>query len=81
LRRRVAAGTTVFMSTHTLSVAEEIAHRIGIIDEGRLDFLGTQGQLEHELALAEKSLEHLFLQLTGGGNGRGVPADQTEPAR
>ena len=70
---RVAAteGTTVFMSTHALSLAEEVAHKIGIIDQGRLRFLGTLDELNHESADAHKSLEHLFLELTGG-NGRGI---------
>jgi ABC-2 type transport system ATP-binding protein len=81
LRGRAAAGATVFMSTHTLSVAEEIAGRIGIIDEGRLGFLGTQSQLEQELSVAKRSLEQLFLQLTAEGNGHGAPATRREPSR
>jgi ABC-2 type transport system ATP-binding protein len=70
LRDLAAAGTTVFMSTHTLDIAEEIASRIGIMDHGRLHFLGTVGELQHELAAHDASLEHLFLDLTSG-NGRG----------
>jgi ABC-2 type transport system ATP-binding protein len=69
LRDRAAAGTTVFMSTHTLAVAEEIAHRIGIMDHGRLPFLGTLGDLQGELASHHDSLEPLFLELTSG-NGK-----------
>jgi len=64
MRARAAAGKTVFMSTHTLDVAEEIADRIGIIDRGRLIFLGTQDELQQELSLGKSSLEQLFLQLT-----------------
>jgi ABC-2 type transport system ATP-binding protein len=70
LRTRAAAGTTVFMSTHTLAVAEEIADRIGVIDRGRLIFLGTLEELRQELSLQKTSLEQLFLQLTAEGNGR-----------
>jgi ABC-2 type transport system ATP-binding protein len=66
LRERTAQGTAVFMSTHTLAVAEEIADRIGVIDQGRLNFLGTQGELERKLAQAPTSLERLFLELTSG---------------
>jgi ABC-2 type transport system ATP-binding protein len=74
LRERAAAGATVFMSTHTLSVAEEIADRIGIVEQGRLVFLGTVGQLQRELSAQTASLEHLFLQLTEGNhNHRGQP--------
>jgi ABC-2 type transport system ATP-binding protein len=64
MQAQAAAGATVFMSTHTLSVAEEIADRIGIIDGGRLQFLGTVAELQEELAAKESTLEHLFLELT-----------------
>lgn len=70
LRRYAAAGRTVFMSTHTLAVAEEIADRIAILDQGRLRFLGTVEQLRRELAADESNLEALFLQLTDGHAGR-----------
>ena len=64
------AGMTVFMSTHTLSVAEEMADRIAVIDQGRLLFLGTVDDLRRRLSLHDSSLEHLYLQLTDPGNGR-----------
>ncbi len=74
LRRRTGAGTAVFMSTHTLAVAEEIADRIGIVDHGRLKFLGSVAQLREELASQQASLERLFLDLTDESNG---PAAET----
>ncbi len=64
LRARASSGKVVFMSTHTLAVAEEIADKIGVIDRGRLIFLGTQDELERELSAGKTSLEQLFLQLT-----------------
>jgi ABC-2 type transport system ATP-binding protein len=64
LRGRAAAGAAVFMSTHTLSVAEEIADRIGIIDRGRLCFLGTLEELRGAMSRDHSSLEQLFLELT-----------------
>jgi ABC-2 type transport system ATP-binding protein len=73
LRMLADNGTTVFMSTHTLAIAEEIADRIGIMDRGRLHFLGTVNELQRELALPQASLEPLFLELTHGnhnGNGK-----------
>jgi ABC-2 type transport system ATP-binding protein len=70
LRLQAAAGTTIFMSTHTLDIAEEIADRIGIMDRGRLYFLGTVPDLQRELASHHTSLESLFLELTESGNGR-----------
>jgi ABC-2 type transport system ATP-binding protein len=73
LRARAAAGATVFMSTHTLSLAEEIADRVGIINHGRLNYLGTIGELRQEFADGQASLEQFFLQLTGNGqNHEGV---------
>jgi len=70
MRARASAGRTVFMSTHTLAVAEEIADSIGIIDRSRLLFLGTQDELRRELSLGKSSLEELFLQLTAEPDGR-----------
>lgn len=63
LRQKTAEGITVFMSTHTLSIAEEIADRIGIINNGRLLHVGTVAEI---MALSRKpgSLEDVFLELT-----------------
>lgn len=63
LRARAQTGTTVFMSTHTLAIAEEIADRIGVIMNGRLKFLGSVEELRQQLA-CDASLEQLFLTLT-----------------
>lgn len=64
LRTESEKGLTVFMSTHTLSVAEEVADRIGVIDQGKLLFLGTVQELRDNLSAAESNLEDLFLRLT-----------------
>lgn len=64
LRRKADEGVTVFMSTHTLEVAEQIADRFGIIDRGKLLFLGTVRELQDVLEVHEGSLERLFLELT-----------------
>ena len=63
LRKKALSGTTVFMSTHTLAIAEEIADRIGVFMNGRLRFLGTVEELRRQLA-CDASLEKLFLTLT-----------------
>lgn len=63
LRAKARMGTTVFMSTHTLAIAEEIADRIGVITDGKLCFLGTVNELRRQLA-CDDSLEQLFLTLT-----------------
>lgn len=65
LKERARAGATVFMSTHMISVAEETADRIGIINYGNLVADGTPDELRY----AEKGgLEDLFLNITKGGN-------------
>ncbi|MBW3600025.1 MAG: ABC transporter ATP-binding protein [Planctomycetes bacterium] len=64
LRERARGGMTIFMSTHTLAVAEEIADRIGVVNHGRMAFLGTVAELQEHLALHERSLEDLYLTLT-----------------
>jgi ABC-2 type transport system ATP-binding protein len=75
LRSHAAAGNAVFMSTHTLSVAEEIADRIGIVQSGRIQFLGTLPELRRELASPHVSLEPLFLELTNGRTSAKAKAD------
>jgi len=68
LRRQTKTGTTVFMSTHTLSIAEELADRIGIIHQGRLLHLGSVADIK-ALAKSPGSLEDVFLELTQGTDG------------
>lgn len=59
-------GVGIFMSTHTMEVAEQMCDRIGIIQDGRLIAVGTMPELR-ELSGAEgKHLESIFLKLTGG---------------
>ena len=64
LLRRLADGKmTVFLSTHTLDIAQELADRIGIIDRGRLIGCGTMADLRKQAA-RDGSLEDLFLAIT-----------------
>jgi ABC-2 type transport system ATP-binding protein len=63
LKERSLAGMTVFLSTHQLSVAEEIADRIGIIHQGRLVAVGTREELRRQSG-ATGPLEQTFLALT-----------------
>ena len=64
LKARTQEGMTVFMSTHTLAMAEEMADRVGIMVRGELRFLGTVAELREQMALETQSLEQLYLQLT-----------------
>jgi ABC-2 type transport system ATP-binding protein len=59
-------GKTVFMSTHTLAIAEKICHRIGIIHRGRLKATGTPEDLKRESGVSDADLEQTFLQLIRG---------------
>ena len=61
------AGGTVFMSTHTLEVAEAVADRIGIINQGNLIAVGTLDELRAR-ATQQHSLETIFLELTDDGD-------------
>ncbi len=63
LRDRAREGACVFMSTHTLSVAEEIADRVGIIDRGDLVALGTVDELQQRAQVSGR-LEDVFLSIT-----------------
>ena len=63
LKERSLAGTTVLVSTHQLSIAEEMADRIGIILGGKLIAVGTREQLRQQ-AGTSGALEEIFLSLT-----------------
>ncbi len=67
IRSRTRDGMTVFMSTHTLAMAEELADLVGIMVKGSLQFLGTVSELRQQLEGEDLSLEDLYLQLTGRG--------------
>jgi ABC-2 type transport system ATP-binding protein len=63
LKERSLAGVTVLVSTHQLSIAEEMADRIGIIHDGRLIAVGTREELRKQSG-ASGALEEIFLSLT-----------------
>ena len=54
---------TVFFSTHILDVAEKLCDRIGIINNGKLLFVGTLDEMRKELK-ENKSLEELYMEIT-----------------
>ncbi|MEO0184638.1 MAG: ABC transporter ATP-binding protein [candidate division WOR-3 bacterium] len=53
---------TLLISTHTLSFAQQIAHRIGIINNGELRFVGTPEELAN--ITGRKDIEEIYLKLT-----------------
>jgi ABC-2 type transport system ATP-binding protein len=68
-RKLADNGATIFMSTHTLEIAEDLCDRIGIIHEGRMIALGTTGDLRETARIQQGDLEEVFLRLTGQGEG------------
>jgi ABC-2 type transport system ATP-binding protein len=64
-KERSRAGVTVLVSTHQLSVAEEMADRIGIIHGGKLVAVGNRDELRKQSGNAGQ-LEEIFLSLTAG---------------
>lgn len=63
LRQEVANGLCVFMSTHTLTAAEEIADRIGVMRQSKLLFNGTVDELRDAHPGSSNSLESLYLNI------------------
>lgn len=57
-------GMTIFMSTHTLKVAEDVCDRIGIINRGILIESGTPLELRGKTDLLDADLEDVFIKLT-----------------
>ena len=63
MKKITSQNNTVFFSTHILDVAEKLCDRIGIINKGKLLFVGTLEEMRKELK-ENKSLEELFMEIT-----------------
>ena len=66
------SGRTVFLSTHSLDVAEELCDRIGIIHRGSLIALGTMAELRASAGERDSRLEDVFFRLTEEAGGAGA---------
>jgi ABC-2 type transport system ATP-binding protein len=66
LKERSLAGMTVLVSTHQLSIAEEMADRIGIVHGGKLVAVGNRDELRKQSGNSGQ-LEEIFLSLTKNG--------------
>ena len=64
-KEQVKKGTTIFMSTHSLEVAQEVCQEIAIIQAGKIIAKGTADDLKKKSGV-EGSLENIFLKLTEG---------------
>ena len=64
LKQRASQGVAIFMSTHSLNIAEEICSRIGIIKDGNMIFEDRREVVEQIKGTDHQNLESLFLHLT-----------------
>ena len=64
LKRKASEGVAIFMSTHSLNVAEEVCSRIGIIKDGQMIFEDKKEVVEQIKGTDHLNLESLFLHLT-----------------
>ena len=66
-RRMSERGVAILMSTHTLEVAQEMCHRVSIIQKGRIIAQGTVNEVKQIAGgTTDEHLTAVFLKLTGG---------------
>jgi ABC-2 type transport system ATP-binding protein len=63
-KRYARAGVTIFLSTHSLNVAEELADNLAIIHKGSILTTGTLDDIRELTGKHDEGLEHMFLELT-----------------
>lgn len=64
-KSKAKSGITIFLSTHSMEIAEELCDRIGIIVKGEIKASGTMDHLRSQASDATSNLEDIFLELTG----------------
>jgi ABC-2 type transport system ATP-binding protein len=67
LKRYAQAGLTVFLSTHSLNVAQELADHMAIIHRGAILTNGTFDEIQKATGVHTTDLEEMFLELTASG--------------
>jgi len=72
LRQYARDGMTVFLSTHSLHVAEEVADRFAIINQGALLTVGTLSEIQELGGGGNEGLENVFIRLTAGTQNGGL---------
>jgi ABC-2 type transport system ATP-binding protein len=63
-KRYARQGITIFLSTHSLNVAEELADNLAIIQKGSILTTGTLSDIRALTGKQDEGLEHMFLELT-----------------
>ncbi|MGB3212269.1 MAG: ABC transporter ATP-binding protein [Desulforhopalus sp.] len=64
-KSKARSGTGIFLSTHSMEIAEELCDRIGIIVHGNIKATGTLSELRVQATNSSTNLEDIFLELTG----------------
>ncbi len=67
-----AKGTAIFLSTHSMEIAEELCDQIGILVNGRLSSSGSMAELRQQAESGKENLEDIFLELTGAFELQGI---------
>ncbi|MCR4421869.1 MAG: ABC transporter ATP-binding protein [Spirochaetales bacterium] len=62
MKEKADEGKSIFFSTHILEIAEQLCDRVGIINKGKLIFVGTISELQ-TIKNQKGTLEELFLEL------------------
>jgi ABC-2 type transport system ATP-binding protein len=65
-RDLASQGVTIFMSTHTLEIVEDMCTRVAIINRGEIIAGGSVEELGRLARMENSHLEPIFLKLTGG---------------
>jgi ABC-2 type transport system ATP-binding protein len=66
-RRMSERGVAILMSTHTIEVAQEMCHRVSIIQKGQIIAQGTVDEVKQIAGgTNDEHLTSVFLKLTGG---------------
>jgi ABC-2 type transport system ATP-binding protein len=68
-REYARSGMSIFLSTHSLNVAEEVADRLAIINHGKIIAQGSLAEIRALSSSADHDLEEIFLELTTSDNG------------
>ena len=63
---RTQSGTTLFITTHYMEEADELAHRVAIMNRGKIVALGTPDELIEQVGTPDATLEDAFAHFTGG---------------
>jgi len=63
-KKLIYQGKTVFLTTHTLSVAQDLCDRIAIIRQGEIVALGNMLELQNKAKMPGNNLESVFLKIT-----------------